>query len=165
MSLACVPDKIKSTYLSHISRNAHADLVEFTPDVFLGDLRLQVDFMSFSQDTTQTVTLSSPCITDVDTEDVFRTHHSFRRQFNRNLKRAGPSACRFSLVHPLIPTSLCSDDLLSDELHEFECTLPHDIAVVCCHTQHDIVTIKLQLNLHVLYSMCISTVMQFMDDN
>ena len=165
MSLACVPENIKSLYLKHISHNANTDLLEFTPDVFLVDLRLRVDFMPSSRDTEQTVTLTSPCIAEADTEDVFRTHHSFRRQFNRNLKRAGLSACRFSLIHPLIATSLCSDDLVSDELYEYQFTLPHDIAVVCCHTQHDILTINLQLNLHVLYSMCVSAVLQYMDDH
>jgi hypothetical protein len=37
--------------------------------------------------------------------------------------------------------------------------------VVCCHTQHDILTINLHLNLHVLYSMCVSAVLQYLDDN
>ena len=165
MSLACVPGNVKSIYLKHISPSVDADLLEFTPEVFLVDLRLRVDFMSFSEDTEQTVTLTSPCIAEADAEDVFRTHHSFRRQFNRNLKRSGPSACRFSLVHPLIATSLCSDNLDSDELREHQFTLPHDIAVVCCHTQHDILTINLQLNRHVLYSMCVSAVLQYVDDN
>ena len=165
MSLACVPDNVKSVYLKHISDDVNAELLEFTPEVFLVDLRLRVDFIPFSRDTGRPVTLTSPCIAEADTEDVFRTHHSFRRQFNRNLKRAGSVACRFSLIHPLIATSLCSDDLVSDELREYQFTLPHDIAVVRCHTHHDILTINLQLNRHVLYSMCVSTVLQYVDDN
>jgi hypothetical protein len=165
MSLACVPDNIKCVYLKHISSNVNADLLEFTPEVFLADLRLRVDFVPFSTDTREIVTLTSPCIAEADTEDVFRTHHSFRRQFNRNLNSASPSACRFSLIHPLIATPLCSEDLVSDELRENQFSLPHDIAVVCCHMQHDILTINLQLNLNVLYSMCVSSVMQYMDEN
>jgi hypothetical protein len=165
LSLACVPDKIKSVYLKHISRDEHDDLLEFTPEVFLTDLRLRVDFMPFSQNNGQIVTLTSPCIAEANTVDVFRTHHSFRRQLNINLKRAGPSACRFSLIHPLIVTSLCSDDLITNELREHQFSLPHDVAVVCCHTQHDILTINLHLNLHVLYSMCVSAVLQYLDDN
>jgi hypothetical protein len=165
MSLACVPENVKSMYLTHIARNVEADLLEFAPEVFLLDLRLRVDFMPCYPDTGQILTLTSPCIVEAETEHVFRTHHSFRRQFNRNLERAVSSTCRFSLLHPLIGTSLCSDDLNSRELREHEFTLPHDIAVVCCHTQYDILTIKLQLNLHVLYSMCVSTVMQYVEDN
>ncbi len=165
LSLACVPENIKSVYLQHISREEKAELLEFAPEVFLTDLRLCVEFMPFSLDTGQIVTLTSPCIAEADTEDVFRTHHSFRRQFNRNMKRVGLRACRFSLTHPLIATSLCSDDLVSDELGEYQFTLPHDIAVVCCHMQYDILTINMQLNLHVLYSMCVSTVLQYMDDS
>jgi hypothetical protein len=164
MSLACVPENIKRVFLKHISPNVNADLLEFTPETFLADLRLRVDFIPFSADVREIVTLTSPCIAEADTEDVFRTHHSFRRQFNRTLKQLGPSACRFSLMHPLIATSLCSEDWDSDELREHQFTLPHDIAEVCCHMQHDILTINLQVNLHVLYSMCVSTVLQYMDD-
>ena len=165
MSVACVPENIKSIYLTHILSDVNADLLEFTPEVFLTDLRLRVDFVPFCRDSAHSVTLTSPCIAETDSEDVFRTHHSFRRQFNRNLSNARPSTCRFSLIHPLIAMLLCSDDLASDQLREQQFTLPHDIAVVSCHTQHDIVTINLQLNLHVLYSMCVSTVLQYMDDN
>jgi hypothetical protein len=36
---------------------------------------------------------------------------------------------------------------------------------LCCCIQHDIMTINLQVNLTVLYSMCLSTVMEYMDDD
>jgi hypothetical protein len=168
MSLACVPDNIKNVYLKHIAPSVPADVLEFAPEVFLGDLRLHVDFMPRCADSRRVLTLTSPCIPvrgAADAGDVFRTQHSFRRQFSRQLKGAGAQACRFSLVHPLISTSLCSHYLSCDALCGYHFTLPHAIAVVCCGTQHDMLTIELQLNLHVLYSMCVSTVMQYMDDN
>jgi hypothetical protein len=61
--------------------------------------------------------------------------------------------------------SLCSDELSCDVICGYECILPHDIAVVCCCVEQDILTIDLQLNLDVLYSMCMATVMQYMDYN
>ena len=133
----CIPE-------THITQCKCRPTGIYTPEVFLVDLRLCVDFIPSSRDTEQTVTLTSPCIAEADTEDVFRTHHSFRRQFNRNLKRAGLSACRFSLIHPLIETSLCSDDLVSDELCKYQFTLPHDIAMVCCHTTMCVLNIKVE---------------------
>jgi hypothetical protein len=36
---------------------------------------------------------------------------------------------------------------------------------VCCCVEHEILTIDLQLNLAVLYSMCLTTVMQLIDTN
>jgi hypothetical protein len=168
MSLTCVPENIKNVYLRHISPSVVADVLEFAPAVFLGDLRLQVDFMPRCADSRRGLTLTSPCIPvscGAEAGDVFRTQHSFRRQFSRHLKAAGPQACRFSLVHPLISTALCSHDLSCDALCGYTFTLPHDIAVVCCCVEHEILTIDLQLNLAVLYSMCVTTVMQYMDDN
>ena len=168
MSLACVPDNIKNVYLKHIAPSVPADVLEFAPEVFLGDLRLHVDFMPRCLDSRRVLTLTSPCIPvggGPDAGAVFRTQHSFRREFSRHLKRAGAQACRFSLQHPLITTSLCSHDLSCDALCGYHFTLPHAIAVVCCCMQHDILTIEVQLNLHVLYSMCVSTVMQYMDDS
>jgi len=171
MSLECVPENIKNVYLKHISPSVHADVLEFAPEVFLLDLRLHVDFMPCCADTRRVrpeLTLTSPCIPvtcEAEEGGVFRTQHSFRRQFSRHLKTAGPQACRFSLVHPLISTSLCSHELACDALCGYHFTLPHAIAVVCCCMQHEILTITLQLNLDVLYSMCVSTVMQYMDDN
>ena len=168
MSLACVPENIRNVYLKHIAPSVHADVLEFAPEVFLADLRLHVDFMPRCADSRRVLTLTSPCIAvsgGADAGALFRTQHSFRRRFSRHLKRAGTQACRFSLAHPLISTSLCSHDLSCDALCGHHFTLPHAIAVVCCCLEHDMLTIEVQLNLHVLYSMCVSTVMQYMDDN
>jgi hypothetical protein len=166
MSLSCAPENIKLVYLRHISPSSPPDLLEFEPEVFLNDLRLRVDFMPCYPETGQTLTLSTPCIAvhqESDTESIFRTHHSFRRRF-KHIMRTG-KVCRFSLLHPLIFMSLCSEDLSCDDLCGYDLTLPHGIAVICCCMQHDVLTVTLQLNLAVLYSMCVSTVMQYMDDN
>jgi hypothetical protein len=80
--------------------------------------------------------------------------------------RAGKAkACRFSLLHPLVVMSLSSDDLSCDAICENQFSLPHDISVVCCCLEQEILTIDLQLNLAVLYSMCVTTVLQLMDVN
>ena len=168
MSLACVPDNIKNVYLKHISPSVHADVLEFAPEVFLRDLLLQVDFTPHCAGSRRGLTLTSPCIPvscEAGAADVFRTQHSFRRQFSRHLTAAGAQACRFALVHPLISTPLCSHDLSCDALWGYHFILPHEIAVVCCCMQHGTATINVELNLNVLYSMCVSTVMQYMDGN
>jgi hypothetical protein len=166
MSLSCAPDNVKLVYLKHILPSASADLLEFDPAVFLSDLRLHVDFIPCYPETGPMLSLTTPCIAvdqASDAESIFRTHHSFRRHFNRIMKTG--NVCRFSLLHPLIFMSLCSEDLSCDDLCAYDLTLPHGIAVVCCCIQHDVLTVTLQLNLAVLYSMCVSTVMQYMDDN
>ena len=38
MSLACVPENVKSMYAQHISRQESTELLEFAPDLFLRDL-------------------------------------------------------------------------------------------------------------------------------
>jgi hypothetical protein len=168
MSLACVPENVKRTYEQHISKPEYSELLEFEPDLFLRDLRLHVDFLPWSAESSDVVTLVTPCIRNEmqgDSNSVFRTHKSFRRLFNGIFKAGKAKACRFSLLHPLVLMSLCSDDLSCDALCGYTFSLPHDIAVVCCGVEHEILTIDLQLNLAVLYSMCVTTVMQYMDDN
>lgn len=169
MSLSCAPDNVKRVYLQHISPSSPADLLEFEPAAFLSDLRLHVDFMPDHPDTGQVLTLATPCIAvnqESDAQRIFRTQHSFRRHFKRAMKTG--NVCRFSLFHPLIFMSLCSEDLSCDALCGCDLTfttLPHGIAVICCCMQHDVLTITLQINLAVLYSMCVSTIMQYVDDN
>jgi hypothetical protein len=168
MSLACVPENVQRTYTEHISRQEYGELLEFEPDLFLRDLRLHVDFLPWCTESGEVVTLVTPCIRDAEGGEpngVFRTHKSFRRLFNGICKAGKAKACRFSLLHPLVVMSLCSDDLSCDALCENQFSLPHDIAVVCCCVEHEILTIDLQLNLAVLYSMCVTTVMQLMDVN
>ena len=168
MSLACVPENVKRTYTQHISRQEYSELLEFEPEAFLRDLRLNVDFLPWCAESGDVVTLVTPCIRDsleAEPNAVFRTHRSFRRLFNGIYKAGKAKACRFSLLHPLVLMSLCSDDMSCDAICGYQFSLPHDIAVVCCCVEHEIVTIDLQLNLAVLYSMCVSTVMQYMDDN
>jgi hypothetical protein len=168
MSLACVPENVQRTYTQHITRQECSELLEFEPDVFLRDLRLHVDFLPWCEESGEVVTLVTPCIRDnmhADSSSIFRTHKSFRRLFNGIFKAGNTKACRFSLLHPLVFMSLCSNELSCDALCGYTFTLPHDIAVVCCCVEHEILTIDLQLNLAVLYSMCVSTVMQYMDDN
>ena len=167
MSLACVPENVQRTYAQHISRQEHGELLEFEPHVFLRDLRLHVDFLPWCAESGEVVTLITPCIRDsIDAESsTFRTHKSFRRLFNCMYKAGKAKACRFSLLHPLVVMSLCSDDVSCDAICETQLSLPHDIAVVSCCVEHEIVTIDLQLNLAVLYSMCVTTVMQLIDAN
>jgi hypothetical protein len=124
--------------------------------------------LSWCVESGEVVTLVTPCIRDnmqAESNSIFRTHKSFRRLFNGIFKAGKSKACRFSLLHPLVVMSLCSDDLSCDAICGNECVLPHDIAVVCCCVEHDILTVDLQLNLAVLYSMCMTTVMQYMDYN
>ena len=165
--LACVPENIKRLYLKHITQDQPGDLLEFEPEVFLRDLRLRADFMLCRTDAGQVLSLTTPCIAvhDSDTQSSFRTHQSFRRHFNRILKTGTSRACRFSLLHPLIFISLSSEFLSCDEICGYNFSLPHEIAQVCSTMQHDILTTHMQLNLAVLYSMCASTVMQFVDEN
>ena len=168
MSLTCVPDNVRRTYVQHIARPENTELLQFEPDVFLRDLRLHVDFLPWCAESGEVVTLVTPCIRkDMEAEpaSVFRTHKSFRRLFNGVFRAGKAKACRFSLLHPLVLVSLCSDDLSCDAICETQFSLPHDIAVVCCCVEHEILTIDLQLNLDMLYSMCVSTVMQYIDDN
>ena len=168
MSLACVPENVQRTYSQHISRQDYSELMEFDPEVFLRDLRLHVDFLPWCAESGEVVTLVTPCIRDSvgpESNNSFRTHKSFRRLFNGIFKAGKAKACRFSLLHPLVVMSLCSEDLSCDAICGYECMLPHDIAVVCCCVEQDILTLDLQLNLNVLYSMCMTTVMQYMDYN
>jgi hypothetical protein len=167
MVLACVPENIKSLYLKHITRDPPCDLLEFDPEIFLRDLRLRADFMLCCTDAGHVLSLTTPCIAvhDSDTQSSFRTHQSFRRHFNHILKTGISNACRFSLLHPLIFTSLSSDFLSCDEICGYDFSLPHEIAHVSCTMQHDILTPNMQLNLAVLYSLCATTVMQFADAN
>jgi hypothetical protein len=167
MSLACVPQNVRQTYAQHIARPEYTELLEFEPELFLRDLRLHVDFLPWCAESGEVVTLVTPCIRDniEDENSIFRTHKSFRRLFNGIFKAGKAKACRFSLLHPLVLMSLCSDDLSCDAICQNHFSLPHDIAVVCCCIEHEILTVDLQLNLAVLYSMCVSTVMQYMDDN
>ena len=168
MSLACVPENVKRMYEQHISPPEYSELLEFEPEAFLRDLRLHVDFLPWCAESGEVVTLVTPCIrNDVpgESNNTFRTHKSFRRLFNGIFRGGRAKACRFSLLHPLVLMSLCSDDMSCDVLSGYEFSLPHDIAVVCCCVEHEILTIDLQLNLAVLYSMCVSTVMQYMHDN
>jgi hypothetical protein len=168
MSLECVPENVKRTYEQHITAPEYTELLEFEPEAFLRDLRLHVDFLPWSAEGGEVVTLVTPCIRDnIETESscIFRTHKSFRRLFNSMFKAGKAKACRFSLYHPLVVMSLCSDELSCDAICQNEFSLPHDIAVVCCCVEHEILTIDLQLNLAVLYSMCLTTVMQLMDVN
>ena len=164
MSVACVPESIKCVYLKHISPEESVGLFEFEPEMLLHDLRLHVDFMHSSG---HVLTLTTPCVAvdDHDTHRIFRTHQSFRRHFNSFLKVGRSNACRFSLLHPLILTSLCSDNVCCDDVSGMQCSLPHEIAEVCCCVQHDVLNVTLKLNLAVLYSMCASTVMQYIDEN
>jgi len=168
MSLACVPGNVQKTYEKHISREECSELLQFEPEVFLRDLRLHVDFLPWCPESGEVVTLVTPCIREsmpAESTGVFRTHRSFRRLFNGIFKSGKVKACRFSLLHPLVLMSLCSDDLSCDAICGSQFSLPHDIAVVCCCVEHEILSIDLQLNLAVLYSMCVTTVMQYMDDN
>jgi hypothetical protein len=168
MSLACVPENVKRTYAQHISKPEYSELLEFEPEAFLRDLRLQVDFLPWCAQTGEVLTLVTPCIRDsmqAESDSVFRTHKSFRRLFNSILKGGKAKTCRFSLMHPLVLMSLYSNDMSCDAICGYEFSLPHDIAVVCCSVEHGILTIDLRLNLAVLYSMCVSTVMQYMNDN
>jgi hypothetical protein len=167
MLLACTPENIKRLYLKHITQDQEGDLLEFQPEVFLRDLRLRADFMLCCTDAGDVVSLTTPCIAvhDSDTQSSFRTHQSFRRHFNRILRNGTSKACRFSLLHPLIFMSLSSDFLSCDEICGYNFSFPHEIAQVCCTMQHDIVTTNMELNLAVLYSMCVSTVMEFVDEN
>jgi hypothetical protein len=168
MSLACVPENVRSTYAQHISRQEYGELLEFEPELFLRDLRLHVDFLPWCAESGEVVTLSTPCIRDAvqdESNSIFRTHKSFRRLFNGIFRAGKAKACRFSLLHPLVVMSLSSDDLSCDAICENQFSLPHDIAVVCCCLEQEILTIDLQLNLAVLYSMCVTTVLQLMDVN
>jgi hypothetical protein len=168
MSLACVPENVQQTYTQHISRQEYSELLEFEPEAFLRDLRLNVDFLPWCAESGDVVTLVTPCIRDPiesDSTGIFRTHKSFRRLFNGVFKAGRAKACRFSLLHPLVLMSLSSDDLSCDAICGYQFSLPHDIAVVGCFVEHEILTIDLQLNLAVLYSMCLTTVMQLMDAN
>ena len=168
MSVESVPENVKRTYEQHITAQEYTDLLEFEPEAFLRDLRLHVDFLPWCAESGEVVTLVTPCIRDnvqSETSSVFRTHKSFRRLFNSIFRGGKAKACRFSLLHPLVLMSLCSDDLSCDAICQNHFSLPHDIAVVCCCVEHEILTIDLQLNLAVLYSMCLSTVMQYMHDN
>ena len=168
MSLACVPENVRKTYAGHIARQECSELLDFEPEVFLRDLRLNVDFLPWCAESGKVVTLVTPCLRgtmQTESHSMFTTHKSFRRLFNGILKAGKAKACRFSLLHPLVLMSLCSDDLSCDALCGYQFSLPHDIAVVCCCVEHEILTIDLQLNLAVLYSMCVTTVMQYLDDN
>ena len=167
MSVACVPESIKCVYLKHISSEDSVGLLEFEPEMLLHDLRLHVDFIHSSSGAGEVFTLTTPCIAvdDHDTHRNFRTHQSFRRHFNSLLNIGKTDACRFSLLHPLILISLCSDDMRCDAMSGLQFSLPHEIAEVCCCMQHDILNVTLKLNLAVMYSMCASTVMQYMDQN
>ena len=168
MSLECVPENVKRTYEQHITRQDNSELLEFEPEIFLRDLRLHVDFLPWCAESGEVATLVTPCIRDSmqnESGNLFRTHKSFRRLFNSIFKAGNAKACRFSLLHPLVVMSLCSDDLSCDAICETQFSLPHDIAVVCCCVEHEILTVDLQLNLAVLYSMCVATVMQLMDAN
>ena len=168
MSLACVPENVQRTYTQHISREDHSELLQFDPQVFLRDLRLHVEFLPWCTESGEIVTLVTPCIRvrmEPESDSIFRTHKSFRRLFNGIFKAGKAKACRFSLLHPLVSMSLCSDDLSCDALCGYQFSLPHDIAVVCCCVEHEILTVDVQLNLAVLYSMCVTTVMQYMDYN
>lgn len=167
MLLTCVPENIKRLYEKHITQDEPGGLLEFEPDIFLRDLRLRADFMVCCTDAEQVLSLTTPCIAvhDSDTQSSFRTHQSFRRHFNHILKTGRPKACRFSLLHPLIFISLSSDFLSCDEICGYNFSLPHEIAQVCCTIQHDILTTHMQLNLAVLYSMCATSIMQFVDEN
>ena len=167
LSLSFVPEKIKKMYLQNITPPDDAQLLEFAPEVLLSDLRLHVDFTHTSNDGSEVLTLTTPCIaiTEVsETTAVFRTHHSFLRHFNRIIK-TGAYSCRFSLLHPLIMTALYSPDVQFNALSNYQCSLPHEISKVYCRTQHDILTITAHVDLNVLYSMCIATVMQYVEDN
>ena len=165
MSLECVPESIRDVYLKHISPDVSMDLLEFEPEMLLHDLRLHVEFTHYCTDAGHVLTLTTPCVAvdHSDTHSTFRTHQSFRRHFNSFLKRGISNSCRFSLLHPLILVSLSSDDVSCDAMSAMQCSLPHDIAEVYCCVQHDILNITLKLNLAVMYSMCASTVMQYMD--
>jgi hypothetical protein len=168
MSLECVPENVKRTYEQHITAPEYTDLLQFEPEAFLRDLRLHVDFLPWCPLSGEVVTLVTPCIRDnmaAESSCIFRTHKSFRRLFNSILKSGKSKACRFALFHPLVIMSLCSDELSCDAICPHEFSLPHDIAVVCCCVEHEILTIDLQLNLAVLYSMCVTTVMQLIDAN
>ena len=167
MLLACVPENIKGLYLEHITRDPPCDLLEFEPEMFLRDLRLRADFMLCCTDAGHMLSLTTPCIAvhDSNIESSFRTHQSFRRHFNQILKTGISNSCRFSLLHPLILISLSSDFLSCDEICGYNFSLPHEIARVSCTMQHDILTTNMQLNLAVLYSLCASTVMQYVDSN
>jgi hypothetical protein len=142
-------------------------LLSCASEVFLRDLRLRADFMLCCTDAGDVVSLTTPCIAvhESDTQSSFRTHQSFRRHFNRILRNGTSKACRFSLLHPLIFMSLSSDFLSCDEICGYNFSLPHEIAQVCCTMQHDILTTNMELNLAVFYSMCASTVMEFVDEN
>jgi hypothetical protein len=167
MSPACVPENIKCMHLKHISPDADdaVELLEFESDFFLQDLRLHVDFMSSCTDTAQLMTLTTPCVEveHSETHSIFRTHRSFRRHFNSFLRLGRSDACRFSLLHPLIFISLCSDDVRCDAMSGLQFSLPHEVAEVCCCMQHDIMNVTLKINLAVLYSMCASSVLQYLD--
>jgi hypothetical protein len=167
LSVNFVPLNIKRMYAQHITPPAEAQLLEFAPEVLLSDLRLHVDFTHVCSDESEVLTLTSPCIAVTDVSDetaVFRTHHSFRRHFNRIIK-TGAYTCRFSLLHPLITIALYSEDVLCNALSNYQCSLPHEISIVSCRVQHDILTITAHVDLNVLYSMCIATVMQYVEDN
>lgn len=166
MVLDSVPENIKRLYLQHITRDEPSDLLEFEPEVFLCDVRLRADFMLRCAGE-KVLSLTTPCIAEhhPDMEGSFRTHQSFRRHFNHILKTGISTACRFSLLHPLILTSLSSDFVCCDEICGHTFSLPHEIAQVCCTMQHDILTPNIELNVAVLYSLCASTVLQYVDDN
>ena len=168
MSVACVPESIRNIHERHISPDTSIDWLDFEPEMFLRDLRLHVDFFPCCIDTGQVLTLTTPCVgseLETDTPSIFRTHVSFRRHFNHILRSGKSASCQFSLSHPLILTSISSDGLSCDALDGYHFTFVHDIAVLCCCIQHDIMTINLQVNLAVLYSMCLSTVMEYIDDD
>ena len=167
MVLECVPTNIKRLYLQHITRNDPSGLLEFEPEIFLRDLRLRADFMLRCEDEGQVLSLTTPCIAvdDSDTESFFRTHRSFRRHFNHVVNTGMATACQFSLFHPLIFTSLSSDFVCCEEICGYTFSLPHEIAQVCCTMQHDILTANMELNVAVLYSLCASTVLQYVDEN
>ena len=112
MSLACVPENVKRTYAQHISPQEYSELLEFEPEIFLRDLRLHVDFLPWCAQSGEVVTLVTPCIRNdvqADSNGIFRTHKSFRRLFNGIFKAGKAKACRFSLLHPLVLMSLCSN--------------------------------------------------------
>ena len=170
MSVGCVPESIRKVYDRHISPDTSSvDWLDFEPEMFLRDLRLHVDFFPCSVETGQELNLTTPCVgvEDVDyesdTHGIFRTHLSFRRHFNSILRSGKSTSCQFSLTHPLILTSFSSGDVSCDALDGYNCTFLHEIAVLCCCMQHDIMTINLQVNLAVLYSLCLSTVMGYID--
>ena len=168
MSLECVPENIRTIYQSHISPQISIDWLDFEPEMFLRDLRLNVDFMPCCGDTGEVLTLTTPCVgveNESNTQSIFRTHVSFRRHFNHILKAGKSTSCQFSLSHPLILTSMSSDGLRCDALDGYHFTFLHNIAVLYCCFQHDIMTINLQVNLAVLYSMCLSTMMEYIDDD